>query len=75
MDKAIEMYRLVLARDPHNERARTRLTEIEALDERVRAEEAAVAGLGTGDPQTARRQAIERTIARLEGLLSALRRE
>jgi tetratricopeptide (TPR) repeat protein len=76
MDKAIEVYRLVLARDPRNERARTRLAEIEALDERVRAEEASVAGPGTGDdPQAARRQAIERTIAKLEGLLSALRRE
>ena len=74
MDKAIEVYRQVLERDPHNERARTRLSEIEALDRRIRAEEALAAGEGAGDPQTARRRAIERTIARLEGLLSALRR-
>lgn len=73
MDKAIVVYRQVLERDPHNERARTRLSEIEALDRRIRAEELAAGG-GAVDPQTARRQAIERTIASLEGLLSALRR-
>jgi len=76
MDKALEVYRQVLEREPGNARARTRLAEIEALERQLRAEEAqAVAGGAlAGDSMTARRQAVERTIARLEGFLAALRR-
>jgi hypothetical protein len=76
MDRALEVYRQVLDREPGNARARTRLAEIEALDQQLRAEEAqAVAdGAPAGDPIAARRHAVERTIARLEGFLAALRR-
>jgi tetratricopeptide (TPR) repeat protein len=74
MDKAMEVYRQVLERDPHNERARTRLSEIEALDRRISAEQALGPAEAGADPQSARRAAIERTITKLEGLLTALRR-
>jgi tetratricopeptide (TPR) repeat protein len=76
-DKAIEVYRQLLQREPGNERGRTRLAELEALEHRLAEEEARApspAG-GAGDAAAVRRQAIERTIARLEGLLSALRKE
>jgi Flp pilus assembly protein TadD len=77
-DKAIEVYRQLLQREPGNERARTRLGELEALERRIQDEEARAAsapGGGAADAAAARRQAIERTIARLEGLLTALRKE
>jgi tetratricopeptide (TPR) repeat protein len=74
-DKAIEVYRQLLQREPGNERGRTRLAELEALERRLEEEEARAAGGGAADAAAARRQAIERTIARLEGLLAALRKE
>jgi type II secretory pathway component HofQ len=77
-DKAIEVYRQLLQREPGNERGRTRLAELEALERRLAEEEARAApaaGGGPADAAAKRRQAIERTIARLEGLLSALRKE
>jgi len=77
-DKAIEVYRQLLQREPGNERGRTRLAELEVLERRLAEEEAraaAPAGGGPADAATARRHAIERTIARLEGLLAALRKE
>jgi hypothetical protein len=77
-DKAVEVYRQLLQREPGNERGRTRLAELEALEQRLEEEEARAAppeGGGPADGAAARRQAIERTIARLEGLLAALRKE
>jgi tetratricopeptide (TPR) repeat protein len=77
-DKAVEVYRQLLQREPGNERGRTRLAELEALERRLEEEEARAAppaGGGPADGAAARRQAIERTIARLEGLLAALRKE
>jgi tetratricopeptide (TPR) repeat protein len=77
-DKAIEVYRQLLQREPGNERGRTRLGDLEALERRIKDEEARSAsapGSGAADAAAARRQAIERTIARLEGLLTALRKE
>lgn len=76
-DKAVEVYRQLLEREPGNERARARLAELEAIERHLRAEEARYAGVAAppADPREARRRAIERTIARLEGLLSAIRRE
>ena len=77
-DKAIEVYRQLLQREPGNQRARTRLGELEALDRSLEEEEkradTAPSG-GPSDAAAARRQAIERTIARLEGLLSALKKD
>lgn len=62
-EKAIEVYQQVLGREPDNSRARARLAELQGLET-----------AGSGDGRAARRQAIERTIARLEGLRAALRR-
>jgi hypothetical protein len=77
-DKALDVYRQLLQREPGNERARARVTEIESLDRHLRAEEARApqpeAG-ATADAGAGRRQAIERTIARLEGLLAAVKKE
>ena len=76
-DKALAVYQQLLQREPGNERARARVAEIEGLERHLRAEEArgpeADQG-GTQDPAVARRQAIERTIARLEGLLAAVKK-
>lgn len=76
LDKAVEVYRQLLEREPGNERARTRLGEIQALDGQLREEEvrAAAEGMAPPTPGASRRQAIERTIARLEALLAALKR-
>jgi len=77
-DKAIEVYRQLLQREPGNERGRTRLAELEALERRLKEEESRAAPPAPGassDAAAARRQAIERTITRLEGLLSALRKD
>jgi tetratricopeptide (TPR) repeat protein len=84
-DKAIEVYRQLLEREPGNERARARLMEIEALDRHLRAEELrgaparaeappALSPAAPADPRARRREAIERTIARLEGFLAAVRK-
>jgi len=77
-DKAIEVYRQLLQREPGNERGRTRLVELEALERRLKEEETRASPPAAGAPSdaaAARRQAIERTIARLEGLLAALRKD
>ena len=77
-NKALDVYRQLLQREPGNERARARITEIEALDRHLRAEEARGSQPEPGaavDAGAARRQAIERTIARLEGLLAAVKKE
>jgi hypothetical protein len=62
-DRAIEVYEQVLADEPGNERARARLAEL-----------ARGGSAGPGGSQTARRVALEKTIASLESLLAALRR-
>ncbi|MBI3932639.1 MAG: tetratricopeptide repeat protein [Acidobacteria bacterium] len=69
-EQAIEVYRQVLEREPSNERARARLKEVEALDRHLRGADAGP----TSRPSGPRRQAVERTIARLEGFLAAVRR-
>jgi tetratricopeptide (TPR) repeat protein len=64
--RAADVYRQVLDREPGNDTARARLAAIESADD-----DAPVAPA----PQPGgRRAAAERTIARLEGLLSAIRR-
>jgi hypothetical protein len=67
-DKAIEVYRELLLREPENERARGRVTELMGLQAQRAREDAGVDG---HDPRRAR---IERTIAKLEDLLTALKR-
>jgi predicted Zn-dependent protease len=61
-DRAIEVYRQLLADEPGNERARTRLGELERE-----------VASSPQDARAARRRTLERTIAGLEGLLAALR--
>ena len=75
-DKAVEVLKQLLQREPGNERARARLAEIEERDGRVRAEQAQMpAATGSdADPKALRRQAIERTIAQLEKMLAAIRK-
>lgn len=80
-ERAIEVYRQLLEREPGNERVRARLTEIEALDRHLRAEErrdklgaAAALPEPQRDPRARRREAIERTIERLEGFLAVVRK-
>jgi tetratricopeptide (TPR) repeat protein len=61
VDRAVEVYRQVLAEEPGNDRARSRLAEIEKAPLPAEA-------------RAARRKALERTIAGLEALLSVLQR-
>jgi tetratricopeptide (TPR) repeat protein len=61
VDRAVDVYRQLLEQEPDNEKARERLTELEHA--------APVA-----DDRTARRHALERTIAGLTALLGAVRR-
>jgi tetratricopeptide (TPR) repeat protein len=73
LERAVEVYRQVLEEEPGNERARSRLEEIEGL---VEASAAELPGPPAGqqiDP-AARRRALERTIDRLEALLAVVRR-
>jgi tetratricopeptide (TPR) repeat protein len=60
-DRAVEVYRQVVAEEPGNERARARLVEIESAQP-------------PSEARAARRAALERTIARLEALLAVVRR-
>jgi pentatricopeptide repeat protein len=82
-EKAIEVYRRMLEREPGNERARARVAELQdLLAAPVTADPAAVAGeppaghRPSADEQAraARRQALERTIERLESLRAALQK-
>lgn len=61
VDRAVEVYRQVLDEEPGNERARSRLAEIETTPP-------------PADARAARRAALERTIAGLEALLLVLQR-
>jgi hypothetical protein len=83
-EKAIEVYRELSAREPGNERLSARLRELEKLERTLGGGLAAepertAAPERTGEPAADsaaadRREQIERTIARLEGLLSAIRK-
>jgi hypothetical protein len=70
------VYEDVLAGDPKNERARARLIEIRALVRHLSGGDA-VGARALPDPpdsRAVRRQAIERTISRLEGFLAAVKK-
>lgn len=73
-ERAIDVYRQLVEREPGNERASARLTELNALEKHLKAEERRGTLPEPADPRAARRAAIERTIVRLEGLLAAVRR-
>jgi tetratricopeptide (TPR) repeat protein len=70
-EKAAEVYRRILEREPGNERARVRVQELQ------QAGPAAVAAAPAGESDQARaerRAALERTIERLESLRAALQK-
>lgn len=69
--KAAAVYRQILEREPWNERARDRLHEIETLLAGVAAR--ALVSVEGERPVATRREALERTIARLEAFLLAVR--
>jgi tetratricopeptide (TPR) repeat protein len=71
VDRSVEVYRQLLAAEPDNERARARLAEILGSAGAVAAEPLAP---GQEETRAARRRALERTIGRLEALLSVVRR-
>jgi tetratricopeptide (TPR) repeat protein len=81
-DQAIDVYRRLAEREPANDRVQARLLELEALQRHLQAEEPAVAAAPAVTPAApsvvldpaARRAALERTIARLEGLQAAFRK-
>jgi tetratricopeptide (TPR) repeat protein len=76
-DRAIEVYRELSVREPGNDRLSARLRELEKLQRALSGGEPAPAAPTPMAADTAaadRREAIERTIVRLEGLLSAIRK-
>jgi tetratricopeptide (TPR) repeat protein len=77
VDKAIEVYRQLLQREPGNEQARARMGELAALLA-TSPPGSPVIPVPPGDApredRAARRRDIERTIARLEELLATVRR-
>jgi hypothetical protein len=73
--QAIDVYEQLLAREPGNERLRARLTELEAYDrQEAGSTVSAPPPPPAVDPKARRREAIGRTISRLETLLQATRR-
>ncbi len=73
LERAVEVYRQVLDEEPGNEGARARLVELEKLVAAGAAELPVPAGDGANDAEV-RRRALERTIERLEALLTLVRR-
>ena len=71
-EKAVEVYRQLLDREPGNERFRARLGELER--ESTAPAAAPLERPAHAPDPAARRVALERTIARLEGMLSAIGR-
>jgi len=67
-EKAVEVYRQLIEREPGNDRLRRRLAELQ--DTRP----APAPASHTGTDQASRRVALERTIAKLEGMLAAIKK-
>jgi tetratricopeptide (TPR) repeat protein len=75
VDRAMEVYRQLLQREPGNERARARMEELSAPPATSSAGVASASPpAAPPDERAARRRDIERTIARLEELLATVRR-
>jgi hypothetical protein len=78
-DKAIDVYKRLLGREPGNSKAAARLTELEMLERHLRGEtmRAAVPAASPASPVapsgagSTRRQTLERTISRLESFMAA----
>jgi hypothetical protein len=73
LDRAMAVYREVLAGEPGNEAARARLAEIQAEAESAAGEGRGEAEAGGGGG-AARRRVVERTIERLEAFLAVVQR-
>jgi hypothetical protein len=69
-EKAVEVYRQLIEREPENERLRRRLDELQDIRPAPPPAPASYAGTGQGS----RRVALERTIAKLEGMLAAIKK-
>ena len=67
-EKAVEVYRQLIEREPENDRLRRRLAELQAP--RI----APAPASHSGTDQASRRVALERTIAKLEGMLAAIKK-
>jgi hypothetical protein len=83
VEKAVEVYRQLVNREPENERLRRRLAELQppapAPAPAPPAREAgrpvaSVAAASPGPDPASRRVALERTIAKLEGMLAAIKK-
>jgi hypothetical protein len=78
-DKAVEVYRQLAERDPANDRLRRRLAELQGIGQPFSLPTplaAAPQPVGAPDPsdRAARRVVLERTIARLEGMLASIKK-
>jgi len=81
VEKAVEVYRQLVDREPDNDRLRRRLDELQhprpapapAAAQPAPAV-APAAAASTGPDPASRRMALERTIARLEGMLAAIKK-
>jgi hypothetical protein len=81
VEKAVEVYRQLVDREPDNDRLRRRLDELQhprpaaAPPSAQPAPAVAPAAAASPGPDPAsRRMALERTIARLEGMLAAIKK-
>ena len=72
VDRAADLYRQLVQREPGNEVIQARLVELEGIERHLRAGGPEAAGVDDG--RRARRRALERTIARLEVLLAVVKR-
>ena len=75
-EKAVEVYRQLVDREPQNDRLRRRLAELQDIRPAPSpaAEAAPVAAAASGPSPASRRVALERTIAKLEGMLAAIKK-
>jgi tetratricopeptide (TPR) repeat protein len=71
--QAIDVYRELLDREPGNERIKARILELEAIERQLDGGTVS-APPPPSDPRARRREALQRTITRLEGFLAAVRR-
>jgi tetratricopeptide (TPR) repeat protein len=71
--QAIDVYRELSEREPGSERIAARILELEAIERQLESGPIAPP-LPSPDPKERRREALQRTITRLEGFLAAVRR-
>ena len=80
VEKAVEVYRQLVEREPDNDRLRRRLAELQAprpAPASPAADHPAPAAARATSPspdRASRRAALERTIAKLEGMLAAIKK-